>query len=62
MQETWVLSLAQENPLEKETAAPSSILAWRAAVHGVAEWDATEHARTIFDNVDVPLFVWPFTH
>ena len=57
MQETWVLSLAQENPLEKETAAPSSILAWRAAVRGVAEWDATEHARTIFDNVDVRLFV-----
>ena len=28
MQETWVQSLGQEDPLEKETAAHSSILAW----------------------------------
>ena len=27
-QETWVLSLSQEDPLEKEMAAYSSILAW----------------------------------
>ena len=29
MQETWVQSLKQENPLEKEMANLSSILAWR---------------------------------
>ena len=29
MQETWVLSLGWENPLEKEKATHSSILAWR---------------------------------
>ena len=29
MQETWVWSLALENPLEKEMATHSSILAWR---------------------------------
>ena len=29
MQETWVGSLGQENPLEKEMATHSSILAWR---------------------------------
>ena len=29
MQETRVLSLGQEDPLEKEMAAHSSILAWR---------------------------------
>ena len=29
MQETWVLSLSQEDPLEKETATHSIILAWR---------------------------------
>ena len=29
MQETWVLSLGQETPLEKEIAAHSSILARR---------------------------------
>ena len=29
MQETWVQSLVQEDPLEKEMATYSSILAWR---------------------------------
>ena len=29
MQETWVQSLGQEDPLEKEMAIHSSILAWR---------------------------------
>ena len=28
MQETWLQSLGQENPVEKETATHSSILAW----------------------------------
>ena len=28
MQETWVQTLAQEDPLEKEIAIQSSILAW----------------------------------
>ena len=28
MQETWVQSLGQKDPLEKETAAHSGILAW----------------------------------
>ena len=29
MQKTWVLSLGQEDPLEKGMATHSSILAWR---------------------------------
>ena len=29
MRETWVQSLGQEDPLEKEMASHSSILAWR---------------------------------
>ena len=29
IQETWVRSLGQEDPLEKEMATHSSILAWR---------------------------------
>ena len=29
VRETWVLSLGQEDPLEKGMAAHSSILAWR---------------------------------
>ena len=45
MQETWVRFLGQEDPLEKEMATHSTILAWRipmdrgncqATVHGVA--------------------------
>ena len=44
VQETWVGSLSQEDPLEKEMATQSSILAWRiswtgtrgATVRGVA--------------------------
>ena len=36
MQETWVLSLGWEDPLEKGKSTHSSILAWRI-VHGVAE-------------------------
>ena len=46
MQETWVPSLGQEDPLEEEMAAHSSILVWKIPwieepgglqVHGVAE-------------------------
>ena len=45
IQETWVQSLGQEDPLERRMATHSSILAWRipwtreawqATVHGVA--------------------------
>ena len=39
MQETWVWSLDQEDPLEKDMATHSSILggAWWATVHGVTK-------------------------
>ena len=33
MQETWVQSLGWEDPLEKEMATHSSILAWRSTLH-----------------------------
>ena len=55
MQETWAQSLGQEDPLEKETATHSSILAWeipwieepdRATVHGIAkELDTTKQLK-----------------
>ena len=34
MQETWVQSLGQDDPLEKEMATHSSILAWRISGTG----------------------------
>ena len=41
MWETWVQSLGWEDPLEKEMASHSSILAWKnpmdRGVHGVAK-------------------------
>ena len=55
MRETQVRSLGQEDPLEKETATHSSILAWeipwieepdRATVHGIAkESDTTKQLK-----------------
>ena len=43
MQGTWVQSLGWEDPLEKEMATHSSILAWRILyIHGVTELDTTE--------------------
>ena len=50
IQETQVRSLGRKDPLEKEIATHSSILAWRipwtrawwALVHGVAKLDTTE--------------------
>ena len=41
MQETWIWTLGQEDPLEKEMATHSSILAWRIPWTGV--WRATVH-------------------
>ena len=39
MQETWVQSLGWEDPLEKEMATHSSILAWEIPWTGA--WQAT---------------------
>ena len=53
LQETWVQSLGWEDPLEKEMATHSSILAWRIpwteesdSPQGCNESDMTEHAHT----------------
>ena len=52
MQETRVQSLGQEDPLEKEMAAHSSILAWRSLVgyspQGCEESDMTEQLHFHF--------------
>ena len=50
MQETWVRSLGQEDPLEKEMATHSSTLAWKS--HGqrslvdYSPWDRKESDMT----------------
>ena len=55
-QETWVRSLGQEDPLEKEMAICSSVLAWeihgQRSLVGYRSWgceelDTTEHTHTI---------------
>ena len=50
MQETQVQSLSQEDPLEKEMATPSSILAWRIPwteePGGYSPWDHKESDTT----------------
>ena len=62
MQETWVQSLAEEDPLEKEVATGSRILAWKipwreeasgATVHGVTESDITEETAHIQDYMSI---------
>ena len=42
MQETQIQSLGQEDPLEKEMATHSSILAWKNPMDG-GTWQATAH-------------------
>ena len=50
MQETWVQSLGQEDPLEKEMATHSSVLAWRipgqGSLVGCRLWGRTESDTT----------------
>ena len=42
MQEMWVQSLVWEDPLDKEMAIHSSILAWEFCI-GRGAWQATVH-------------------
>ena len=62
MQQTWVQSLAEEDPLEKEMATHSRILAWkipwreepsRATVHRVTESDMTEKTEHTHDYMSI---------
>ena len=46
MKETWVQSLGQEDPLEKEMETDSSILAWKSygqkSLEGYSPWGQKE--------------------
>ena len=42
MQETWVQSLGQEDPLDESMATHSSVLAWKIPMDRGA-WQATAH-------------------
>ena len=55
MKETWVQFLSWENPLEKEMATHSGILAWRIPMHTGA-WQATGQgiARVEHDSATKP--------
>ena len=50
VRETWVPSLGREDPLEKEMAAHSSILAWRIpwteSLAGYSPWGRKESDTT----------------
>ena len=75
MQETWIWSLGQEDPLEKEMATHASILAWEipwteepgGLVHGIAkraghDW-ATKHAHAhgfVFPRIYTAFSNWRF--
>ena len=47
MQETWVRSLGWEDPLEKENAIHSSILAWRVPWAVYSLWSCKESDMTL---------------
>ena len=46
MQDTWVQSLSQEDPLEEEMATHSSILAWEITWTEEIPWSMGPHSRT----------------
>ena len=52
MRETWVRSLCWEDPLEKGTAAHSSILAWRMS-WTIYPWDHKELDTTEWLSLSV---------
>ena len=54
MQETWVRSLGQEDPLEKEMATHSSILAWKShgqrSLGGYSPWGCKSQKRLSYHH------------
>ena len=59
MQETWVRSLGQEDPLEKEMATHSSILAWR--IPWTEELGGLQSNRVTKSRTQLSDFTFTFT-
>ena len=51
MRETWAQSLGWEDPLEKDMATHSSILAWRIPMHRGAWWAAAHGVAKILTQL-----------
>ena len=52
IQKTWVQSLRQEDPLEKETATHSSIFTWEIPLQGnLAGYSSWDHKRVGYSLV-----------
>ena len=47
MRETWVRSLGREDPLEKEMATHSSILAWKISWMEELGWLQSKGSKTV---------------
>ena len=63
MQETWVWSLSREDPLEKERATHSSILAWRSPwTEEPGRLQSMGLRRVRHDCVTNSLFHFSYTH
>ena len=69
MEKTWVQSLSQEDPLEKEMAIHSSIFVWRipqtvdpgrlqSMDH--KELDMTEHLSLSLSTIGIPFYVYSY--
>ena len=58
MWETWVRSLDQEDPLEKEMATHSSILAWSIPWTGGAWWATVHRSQRVGHDWKNSLSLW----
>ena len=58
MWETWVQSLGQKDPLEKEMAIHSSILAWRIPWAGESDWLQSMGSQSVGHNLAANAFTF----
>ena len=60
MWETWVRSLGQEDPLEKEMATHSSILAWKIPWREEPSWLQSMGSQRVRHNSATSLLLFTF--